>query len=408
MTSPLRAQVLGLLFVCTLPGVAGATPPAAPSLADVVAAALAHAPALAVPAAIAAEGEARRTQTASLFAADPALVVRHQTDRVGAQDGFREWEAGLEAPLWLPGQKGQRRREAYRYLVEADAATAALRWEVAGEVRERLWQLLIAHAELAQAETTLAGAEELQRLVQRRVTAGELARAELILSRKDTLTRAADLQLRRSELALAQESYRQYTGSDTLPADFAEQLKGADQLAEDHPALRSARAAVERTRAVRDRTRGEGRANPTLLVSGVQSRDLAAAGYEGSINLELRIPLGLPSQSAATLATAERGLTEGNAELGRVHRVLLDTLYREAAAYRGLLEQVQLAEQQLALADEGERLARRGFELGESDLFKLLAAREQALAAHRKLKVGRLEVGRAIARYNQAAGVLPE
>jgi outer membrane protein TolC len=54
------------------------------------------------------------------------------------------------------------------------------------------------------------------------------------------------------------------------------------------------------------------------------------------------------------------------------------------------------------------RLTRRGFELGESDLFTLLQARAQALAAERDLRLRRLELGRATARFNQALGVIPE
>ena len=69
---------------------------------------------------------------------------------------------------------------------------------------------------------------------------------------------------------------------------------------------------------------------------------------------------------------------------------------------------LQLAEQQNLLATESLQLMQRAFELGESDLFTLLQTRAQALTAERDLNLRRLEQGRAVARVNQALGVIPE
>ena len=49
----------------------------------------------------------------------------------------------------------------------------------------------------------------------------------------------------------------------------------------------------------------------------------------------------------------------------------------------------------------------RGFELGEIDLATLVRERTRAREAELALETKRLELGRAAARLNQAAGVVP-
>jgi outer membrane protein TolC len=87
----------------------------------------------------------------------------------------------------------------------------------------------------------------------------------------------------------------------------------------------------------------------------------------------------------------------------------LDDSLRKSRVERATAERsLQLAQRREALAAEGLRLTQRAFELGESDLFTLLQARAQALASQRELRLRRLELERATARYNQAMGVIPE
>ncbi len=78
-------------------------------------------------------------------------------------------------------------------------------------------------------------------------------------------------------------------------------------------------------------------------------------------------------------------------------------------------QELQRAGEALALAQRRSELARkrmtmsqRAFELGETDLYLLLQAREQAIDAARELERSRIQHQRAAARYNLAVGVSPE
>jgi outer membrane protein TolC len=193
-----------------------------------------------------------------------------------------------------------------------------------------------------------------------------------------------------------------------LPADIRERAAEASIIADNHPALEAARRSASRARAQRDQVRTEKRANPLLTLGGKSERAESGLSYDTAMIVAINLPLGTRAQSAVRTAQAERNLTEAAIELAQVRRDLENDLIRAAADQRKTSQELALAQQQSALAGEGLRLTRRGFELGESDLFTLLQARAQALAAERDLRLRRLELGRATARFNQALGVIPE
>jgi len=393
----------GLLFAGTLPG-----QPAGLSLAGVIRAGLERDPNAALPGAVQAEGEAARAAASSLLAADPSLILHHESDAVASDDGYRNWQGGVEMPLWLPGQRDRYRRVADATEQEAAALQRLQHWRMAGEVRELLWSLAIATAKLDLAEQALASAGKLQADVEKRASSGELARSETILARKETLARMTDIAQAKAELEALQGKYRNQTGLQALPATFTEAMPAETVIPEDHPALAAARIAAARARSERDRVSSGRRGNPVLTLGGQSERDVRENSYDESVTLELSVPFGMRSHYAPQVAAAERSLTETVIELQRVQRELENERDRVLAEAGRSSRTFELSQQQGQLAEEGLRLMQRAFELGESDLFTLLQAHKQALAARRDLRISELELGRAHARMNQILGVIPE
>ena len=101
-------------------------------------------------------------------------------------------------------------------------------------------------------------------------------------------------------------------------------------------------------------------------------------------------------------------MTEATIEVQRVRRELDNERVRVLAELGRSERGVALGQRSRQLAEEGLRMARRGFELGENDTFTLLQAHTQAEAARHDLRIAELELGRAQARLNQVLGVLPE
>jgi outer membrane protein TolC len=354
------------------------------------------------------QGDALRRQASSLLADDPAVTLRHENDAWTDSNGFRSWEGGLDLPLWLPGQRGRRGEVASATDLEADAVGRLQYWRVAGEIRDLLWSLGIAETELALARQAEDSAAVLENDVDKRFRAGELARTDLIMAQKETLARQSERVAAQAALDTLVQQYRTWTGLTELPVDIEETAAKTEQIAEDHPALAAAGLGVARARARRNQVQGEKRANPVLTLGGKSERPVSGASYDTSLTVELHVPLGTKSQAAVKTADAERDLTQASIELAGVKRDL-DTGLQNARVERDTAgRSLQLAQRQQALAAEGLRLTQRAFELGESDLFTLLTARAQALSAQRDVRLRRLELGRATARYNQALGVIPE
>lgn len=381
---------------------------AAPTLPELIEFAVRQHPDAGLPAAVRGQSVAIGRQAGAWFAGDAGVVLHHESDAVADDKGFRNWEGGVELPLWLPGQRGARRQEAATAGQEADAIERAQKWRVAGEIRELVWSIRMARVERDLARDALDSARALEADVEKRHDAGELARADFVLAQRETLARELDLTVAASAHDALLERYRLLTGFGVLPHSIDETAVAADGVELEHPALAEARAAAERVRAERDRARGERRASPVLMLGGKSERPDAGASYDTALVLELGLPLGATGQAAPRLAEAERRLTEQSSAYARALRDVESALI-DARAERARTERAgELAGRERELAAEGLRLRKRAFDLGESDLFTLLQARTQALASERDYRLRELERGRAIARYNQALGALPE
>ncbi|WP_200345335.1 TolC family protein [Halochromatium glycolicum] len=179
-------------------------------------------------------------------------------------------------------------------------------------------------------------------------------------------------------------------------------------LPDDHPLLAEADAALARARSERDRVASDRRGNPVLSLGGRRSRDDRAFGADTALQLEVSIPFGLRSQSALELAASERQVTERLAELHRLRREAERELAGAVLGRAGAAKALQVAERRARLAADALKVAERAFELGETDLADRLRAERRAREAHLDLALRRAEQGQALARLNQALGIIPQ
>lgn len=402
--TPPSLPAAALLLAALLP--AGAV--RALTLAEAVAAAAERQPGAELESARAAEGAALATQADSLFAGDPALDVQHYNDGIGSGAGAREWEAGLSAPLWLPGQRAARHGVAAAVARQAGSAGIERRWRVAGEVRRRLWDVLAAERRAARLAQALADARTLEASVARRMAAGDLARPDLLLAQRDALTQAAADIEARGALQLARSRWQAYTGFADVPEPALETEAPAQEPDLTHPGLVTLQAAAARAGAERDRVRRERRASPTLSLGARHERGRRDDPWNDAIGVGVQVPLGLPSQSAPALGAAEYAYTEATLDLRRAQLALIE----ELAAARSELEHARAAlvllREAAAAAGESLRRARAAFDLGEESLPALLLVRAQVLDAGARLEETELRVGRGVATVNQLQGQVPQ
>ncbi len=414
ITRLLRPWALPCL--CTLIAVAmPASPVSAASLGETVTAALTLGGQQQRVAALRDERSAVRDQAGSLIAEDPALRLKVLSDRMTENDGAYELEAMVDMPLWMPGQRSARVAVAESLGLRADALQRLLRWEAAGEVREAAWGAALAHGQLRQAAAALQAARSLEATVAKRAAAGELARMELLMARQETAARNVDLSAAQLGYDQAIAAFVLLTGQSRLPEPLLEAVPEARAagttgmaLPPNHPLLASADGALAQARAERDRAGAERRGHPLLSLGGKRARDDRSVDPLDAVQLEISLPFGLKRQAAPMLAGAEREYTDRMTELHQVRRGAERDLKAAALAHRGAGDALVLARERARLAGDALGITRRAFDLGEADLAALLRAEERARDARLALELRSLERGRAVARLNQALGVVPE
>ncbi len=352
--------------------------------------------------------EARAIQAGSLLPGAPAVSMRHQNDVIGSGRNLREWEAALEFPVWLPGQRSARQNVMREAADGLNASRGSLMLSLAGQVREAIWDIAMNKNAVELAGHRAKAAEALQRDVERRWQGGELARTDVMLAQNETLQAKSALLLAQAELKHAEHRYWILTGLRKLPAAAEEQQSAQTNIDDKHPLLSEAAAKVALAQGERDLVRVEERENPQFVVNARHERGAFDSAFDSSVGLAVRIPLDAQVRSAPMLANAEMGVAQAMSERDQRLLVLQAAQHEAEHNLEVTRERLDIVAEQNRLAQENLRLARKAFDLGETDLVALLRVQASALEAERALRSSRTQLQWDIARYNQAMGVLPE
>lgn len=359
-----------------------------------------------------AEARANRDIASGLTPEPPSVAIGSLNDRYNRNLGRQEWEVELAAPLWLPGQKAAREAEAASRIDAAGAKRAALRMELAGELREAWWALAAARNARALAARRLDTARALEADVGRRYKVGELSRIDANLARSEVHAAGAELIETEATLLQADQALRTLIGT-AAPLDMAEEaptrpaLAGAQADPAAHPLLAAAAAAARSARARVTVTDESRRAAPELALRVVRERADFAEPYANTIGIRLKIPFSSGAQVRRETSAAQAEADQADAEMLRTEtRVRLEA-ERARRALDAAERQLAMAQERLALSAENLRLSEKAFSLGESDLATLLRIRAAAFDAEAFLDRQRVARAAAISRLNQALGVLP-
>ncbi|WP_455218837.1 TolC family protein, partial [Kaarinaea lacus] len=173
---------------------------------------------------------AQQDRSRSLLPGPPSLDISVKSDQVGSDEGYREYEAGIELPLWRIGQRGTEQQLASISQSLLLQSEASLRLIVAGKVRELMWNASLLKNDEILAEKEKQTAETLEQNVSRRVELGELARTDLLLAQTHTLHKKSALVQAEADLRTALNDYHLITGYTQLPRQRFEQRSEAESL----------------------------------------------------------------------------------------------------------------------------------------------------------------------------------
>lgn len=357
------------------------------------------------------DAEARAAQDlAGGLTPEPASIsLGNLNDRPGRNAGRQQWEVELAVPLWLPGQRAARVDEADSRLGEAGARRAAVKLELAGEVREAWWSLAAARAALALAERRRETARALNGDVQRRFKVGELSRIDANLAQGEVLAAEAEAIETQSTLLQAEQAFRRLTGQ-SAPPELPEEAPARQPpavAATDHPQLAALAAATRTARARLKLAEETPRAAPELALRMVRERGDFSEAYGHSVGVKLTLPFSSGARLRRDTAGAQAETAQAEAELRRGEaRVQLDG-ERARQMFAAAERQWAMAGERRQLAADNLRLAEKSFALGEADLATLLRLRAAAFEAESLHDRQRLARAAAISRLNQVLGVLP-
>ena len=414
-------------LVVALSAAAGSTLPAAAqgvgTLRAAVDRAAKHDPGLRTLDARTGEVDASRVAAAALFPGAPVVGASLRRDRPDRDLGRNEIEFEVGVPLWLPGQRALRQQLAGDEGIGRDAAVADARLQVAGRVREALWILAFARLDEAAARRRIATADRLVADVERRVTAGVLARTDLLLARAEAAGTRSLLIEAGSRVEQALHAWRALTGDGVLPASWIEVdarsaagtrdgstaalEPGLDPRIASHPSTMAALGEVDLARSRLKLASESTRDAPEIGLQHRSDRDVSGADYRNSVRVALRVPLATDARNQPRIAAANTERVRAESGLLQLQRRIESDRARAASELDAARAQETNARERVRDAGEHLALVRRAFDLGEQPLVSMLRALALADEAQADLDRQVAARDRAIARINQAAGVLP-
>ncbi len=353
------------------------------------------------------EASALAQRGRSWLAGQPAVAMRYQSDRPWDNANLREYELGLDLPLWRPGQKRSATSLGRAASTASGAAALALRHEVIGLLRMALWDIERAANELAVARDGARVAADLEAAIERQYEAGELPLSETLLVRSTAMERAAAVIDAEAMLVDAEREYQSLTGLDIKPALFVEPLTDREDFDDSHPQLALAAAEVERARAELDLAQRTAGGTPRLTVGPRRERASFSSYSADSLGITVSMPFGGQAHANAATAAAVRTVARAQSDRLRLLRQLDLRLHEARHTLSVIEEALALAEQRAALATRSFEMSRQAFVQGEMPLLELLRSEATAVTTQREVVALAVERERAIAQINQATGVWP-
>ena len=277
---------------------------------------------------------------------------------------------------------------------------------MAGTVRELIWDYALAENSVESASSALEMAQRTESDMQRRVKLGELSRSDLLLAQQQTLLREEELSAAKAELNHALARYEVIAGSRRMPGQWREQKASIEEITDTHPALYTLAMDVERARSEVLLLRKERGEPVTVGVTGYRARAETGGDYNDSLQLNVGIPFGPKSYRDVKLAELQQKVADAQATLVTKHRQLMADLHEAEHAIHRIEEALSIADKSRRLSEEQLRMAQIAFKVGESNLFALLLVQNKSVQSRRQYRESRIKLQRAIARYNQAVGVI--
>jgi outer membrane protein, heavy metal efflux system len=351
--------------------------------------------------------EARQMQAKGFLPGSAAVILRNQNDVLLSNNGETEWEAGIDMPIWLSGQRAARAAIADVSAANLNQDQQLLHLQLAGMVRDALWDIELMQGLADVADLKWSAAKQLEQDVQKRVNLGDMAQKDLLIVQAETFLAESENIFAQAEVQHAKFRYINLTGLREIPSVYTEQKSSKLDVDETHPVLIEANGKITLSEQMLNLARIETRENPSLTIGTRSLRGANDTQYNNSLGVTVRIPLQSQARNAPLLAAAEMHFSEQQVNFSQL-KIVLAAAMHEAEHNLEIGElQLNLLKRQQLVAQQSLETARKGFKLGELDLIDVIRAQTQAFNVDKNLKNQQIQKQWNTARYNQAVGELP-
>lgn len=354
------------------------------------------------------EVQALNRRSDSLIAGYPLIYLQWIDDRIMSDRGQVAIQTGYQIPVWMWGQRSASRAVANQAEKSANLFAGALKHEVAGLVRDVLWNLELVQNRHGLARQVYEVSQQLVSAVRRRVELGDLARSDLLMAESDLLEKKSLLTLAEAEVMHGRKAYENLTRMTRAPKVFEEKQSRTTEIHEQHPAVAAANALIERAQAEVEYTRLSKQGNqPSILIGTEHDRGNRQDSFNNGTNLTLQIPIGGDSYNGPFVAQANIALTQKIADRGSLLRQLEKALHEAEHNLEVDKATLEIANERKSIAETHIKMSRMAFEAGEIPLIDYLKIQATAQAAIRDAAERAILLKRDTAFYNQVVGVVP-
>lgn len=361
------------------------------------------------------ETPVRETQASDYAAAaqrwisgQPSLQMNYYDDSTLDNVGLREFEYGVQLPLWRPGQRQASRQLGERYDAQVEAWKTDLAWVVAGRVRGALAAIAEAELGLNLQTQAVADAQRLVNVTQTLFEAGEVARAELMQAQGLLVEKQADLLQAEAAMVDAERAYSVITRLDVRPVTaHTETLTSQEDIENSHPRLQYLRSGVDLALANVRQSENNARGNPTLTIGTRREQPDRFTTPVSSIGIQLSIPFGGGSYVSAQTSSARRARVDAEVDYLNTYNQLNQALHEVEHDLFISAQEEPLRRTQAELNRERFNMALSAYEVGETTLVQVVMAQQQAQESDRALQSLLRERERLITEFNQLIGVMP-
>lgn len=350
--------------------------------------------------------QANQNYANSWIAGDFAVTVRHENANIIGDQSDQSWEFGAAFPIWKPGQTKSLTQLGETYQTLTTLSRKSLRLSASAKLRQLVWNYKKAQVQLAFSQQSLTQTQSLIDFISQKVQAGESPKFDLLVAQKSMVQYQQITAQHQASFTVAQQDFLNWTGETSLPFPLAETL--ADTQA-THPEREFHQSLIAIENAKLQWVENQKSANPSVFIgSRLESSNDAASPDKQFLIAEISIPLGLDPASKSRKAEQNQMLTDAKIRQLEINQQLqLDVL----TAQQQLLatENIEkLAQQQFTLSEEAMLLAESAYQQGETTIQALLLAKQQFFDDQLNNQLARLNRLEAIAKLNQAQGVILE